>query len=348
VSGGARAAAAQVDRALVCIYLSGGNDSNNLVVPMGQYDAYAGARGKLALPASSLLTVTEAVSQSAYGFHPAMPEIRDLFQMGALAVVANLGQPSPSLPAVEMRHTGAGLAYFPGGRAVPAWAAALAGATPIASQGLVTGFAGSSIGIISLGSAVRTEDADSLDTGSPLNGFPDTGIGQRLGQVAAILAGTARRGMTRPVFFVPMSGFGTVTDQLPQQQALLADLSAAVGKFYQVISSLGLAPRVTIYTDSECSRTLAPNQWNGSDPAWGGHHLVIGGAVLGGKAYGTFPTLTLGGPDDAAKNGTWIPTTSKDQYAATFAAWYGVPYSELGTYLPRLAGTTAPTLGFLG
>lgn len=79
-------------KALVCLFLFGGNDSWNTVVPRGQaeYDTYALARQTLAVPKDLLLSIDDA-QQGAYGFHPVMGGLRDLYQNGKCAIVANIG-----------------------------------------------------------------------------------------------------------------------------------------------------------------------------------------------------------------------------------------------------------------
>jgi uncharacterized protein (DUF1501 family) len=111
---------------------------------------------------------------------------------------------------------------------------------------------------------------------------------------------------------------------------------------------LGVGPQVTTFTLSDFGRTYKPDSNSGSDHAWGSHHLIMGGAVKGGDFYGTFPTLALGGPDDATSEGRWIPTTSLDQYGATLASWFGVPTADLPSIFPNLGNFTNPTLSFLG
>ena len=81
-------------RALVCLFLAGGNDSFNMLVPTsaGEYEAYAQARGNLALARTSLLPITPAnLGGRTFGLHPSMPEARDLFNQGSLAFVSNVG-----------------------------------------------------------------------------------------------------------------------------------------------------------------------------------------------------------------------------------------------------------------
>ncbi len=79
-------------RALVCVFLNGGNDGNNMFVSLDQYSSYSSARNAsgLAIPQASLLPVSPA-SGGSYGFHPSMPEIQSLFNSGKLAVLCNSG-----------------------------------------------------------------------------------------------------------------------------------------------------------------------------------------------------------------------------------------------------------------
>ncbi len=90
-----RAGAPQTDyKALVCLFLAGGNDANNLVIPTDNatYAAYAAGRGALALPQNAVLPITPRTNDGrTWGIHPAMTELRNLFNSGQFAVLANVG-----------------------------------------------------------------------------------------------------------------------------------------------------------------------------------------------------------------------------------------------------------------
>jgi hypothetical protein len=64
--------------------------------------------------------------------------------------------------------------------------------------------------------------------------------------------------------------------------------------------------------------------------------------------YGSFPQLALGGPDDAASEGRWIPSTALDQYGATLVSWFGVADADLTTVFPNLATFTQSKLAVFG
>jgi uncharacterized protein (DUF1501 family) len=81
-------------KALVCVFLFGGNDSFNVVVPRStaEYAAYAASRQNLAIAQDQLIPINPLVSDgSTYGFHPSMSGLADLFEQSRCAVVANVG-----------------------------------------------------------------------------------------------------------------------------------------------------------------------------------------------------------------------------------------------------------------
>src|SRR5579863_1057711 len=80
-------------RALVCVFLFGGNDSNNTVIPMDDtnYNAYTSIRGSLALSGANLTPTVTSVSGAPYAFHAKLAEVASMFSSKELAVVANVG-----------------------------------------------------------------------------------------------------------------------------------------------------------------------------------------------------------------------------------------------------------------
>ena len=77
-------------KALVCVFMFGGNDANNMLIPFDTtgYNNYAGIRGPLALPQNTLL---QLAPQPNFALHPSMPELQGLFNSGNAAFLANVG-----------------------------------------------------------------------------------------------------------------------------------------------------------------------------------------------------------------------------------------------------------------
>ena len=81
-------------KALVCLFMFGGNDGNNLLVPRdtAAYAQYQSIRSNLALPRDSLLPLAATNTGSVqYGLHPAMGGLQGLFNQGKAALIANVG-----------------------------------------------------------------------------------------------------------------------------------------------------------------------------------------------------------------------------------------------------------------
>src|SRR5262249_53872706 len=81
-------------RALVCVFLFGGNDGNNTVIPYDGYNdpgGYAAVRtaSTLAIPKANLLPI--ATSYGTYGLHPKLPDVQNLYNQGKVAIICNAG-----------------------------------------------------------------------------------------------------------------------------------------------------------------------------------------------------------------------------------------------------------------
>ena len=188
--------------------------------------------------------------------------------------------------------------------------------------------------------------------------FPATSLGNQLKQIAKLIKVRDLAGITmkRQIFFCTLGNFDTHTNQTSStltgnQGNNFTQLSQAMKAFYDEMVAQGISDKVTTFTQSDFGRTLQPSGSGvgavGSDHAWGNHAFIMGGAVIGRAFYGTYPILTLGGPDDTDNRGRWIPTTSVDQYAATLASWYGLAPADIPTVLPNLSNFAPQNLGFL-
>jgi uncharacterized protein (DUF1501 family) len=410
-------------RALVCIFLFGGNDSNNSVIPMddASYKAYTSLRGSLALSGSDLTPPVTSVSGAPYAFHAKLAEVASLFSSKELAVVANVGSlvqpltreqyqsqqaPIPSnlfshsdqqlqwQTALAQGHSPTGWAgraadYIAGqginsskfpvfismagnsleGTGVQTQPVAIAPGKPLQLAGFNNSRA-SQARLNALNSLLKTDtgvslvqaanntmansitDAQALEAAlakaTPLKTqFPTTSIAAQLEQVAQIIQVQSYLGMRRQIFFCTLGGFDTHANEIATHNNLYPQLSPALAAFYDATQELGMAQNVTTFTESDFSRTFQPTTDDGSDHAWGSHHLVLGGAVRGGQIFGKFPTFELGGPDDADVRGRWIPTTSIDQYGATLCSWFGIPDNALATVFPNFPNFGSKKLGFV-
>jgi uncharacterized protein (DUF1501 family) len=98
-------------KALVCIFLYGGNDGMNMVVPTDatRHGQYAGVRGPLALPQDALVPL----EGSDFGLHPSLSAIAPLWSQGALVPVFNVGPLYAPVTKEEFRNAGEGSPLVP-------------------------------------------------------------------------------------------------------------------------------------------------------------------------------------------------------------------------------------------
>ena len=168
--------------------------------------------------------------------------------------------------------------------------------------------------------------------------------------IAKTIGARQALGMSRQTFFVVLPGFDNHDELLNNHQGLLRTLSLGMGELQQALNELNIADKVTTFTISDFARTLTSNG-NGTDHAWGGISMMMGGAVKGRKTYGEYPSLALRSNLDVG-GGVLVPKVSSDEYFAELALWFGVAPSDLPLVLPNIGNFYSPNpqtapIGFL-
>ena len=424
--GEAAAATAADYKALVCVFLYGGNDYGNTLIPYDstRYGLYQGMRPTLAYARSALtptlLTPNVALAGGVqYALAPELSPLLPLFNSNHLAVMLNVGtlmQPttkaqytakSVPLPPKLFSHNDQqsvwqssspeGAASGWGGRMGDLFQAGNGNATftcvnvsgnavylsgnsavqyqvtssgPVALNGIKNPLFGSAACSAALRTLVTAPSAHlfeseyarvmlrslsagdalgaALTGGQTINTVFPTGnsLADQLKLVARMISTASDVGAKRQVFFVSMGGFDNHDGLATIHPGLLTSVANAMQAFYSATVELGVANQITSFTASDFGRTLTAN--DGSDHGWGSMHFMLGGAVNGGRFYGSPPVVANDGPDDVGQ-GRLLPSTSVDQYAATLGKWFGISDADLLTVLPNLSNWNASqrTLGFV-
>ena len=362
-------------KALVCILLEGGADTLGMVLP--RFDARADAHYRALRPGMipSPKTIRPLVA-SRYGLHPEMPQLQRLYNRRDVAIVANVGaleapvdkqtilSQSAPLPPQLFQKIAQRDHQMMAGDDARGWAARVA--DQLKMQRVNVSFGG--LNRMQYGAHHPAlighdphfgvlDDPDNLigrleriDLGIKSDASEhEMPLGRQLESVLSLMA--ARRSAQLPgrqIYFVRQSGWdthGMQSDEIVRHfRRKTAELDTAIGAFVDGLTAWGLDERVTTFTtqDLAAGMRLSPV---GADHGWGGHALVVGGAVRGGL-YGTMPRMRPGSPD-ALDDNALIPTTATDQYLATLVAWLGDGALDTDALFPRLHRFKQSTLGFM-
>ena len=242
------ASTAPGNRALVCIYLFGGEGGSYL---------------------------------------PDVAELKALHRKQALAVVRNVAPPArstsvASTPGEIMAQQYQPLRFLPDGFATLEWAARKAGINAVSGAGAFTFQSG--VSMLCLDGAAPEGDQfentalrAAIGKVKPLQtSFPNTGLGRQLQDVTGLLQAGRRLGLNRPVFLCTANGFTASAERTSNLSARQRDLGEAMAAFYHATVELGLERQVTTYTDAEVPREPGAS--------YSISRLIIGGAALEGDA----------------------------------------------------------------
>lgn len=177
--------------------------------------------------------------------------------------------------------------------------------------------------------------------------FSDTNLSNDMKKIAELIQVRSHLGLNRQVFFVTYGGWDHHDNLIGQQNIKLPELSNAMAEFNEALKELQVHNDVVTFTISDFARTLTSNG-NGSDHAWGGNQMVMGGPIKGSDIFGNYPSLHLDNSLNVSPRGNLIPTTSVDEFYAEMALWFGVSPNDLNYVLPNLcnfyssSGCTVP------
>ena len=305
---------------LVIVTLYGGNDGLNTVVPYTD-STYQSARSNIALSASEVLPISDGL-----GFNSSMPSINSLYGKNNVAVVLGTSYPDPSLshfssmaiwqsasltaditsgwigrwldrqPHNPFNAIGIGSTLPPlmvgeksvasmvdvGGIGLP-WG-------PVASILPRMGVPSSSDG--ALEATAATSISDLYTTAKVLGPLVSTSpTGSYMSEQLSIVSTLINANVPTRVWEVNLSSFDTHTGEVSDQNALLAEVDAAVGAFMTSINSGSRANDVTVMIYSEFGRRVMSNASDGTDHGTSAPVFLIGNSVKGGL-YGEQPSLS--------------------------------------------------------
>jgi len=398
-------------KGVVVLFLQGGVDSFNLLVPHSDcgatdlYKEYSDIRGNVALSKADLLGIdVPAGTQPCkrFGVHPAMPKVKKLYDEGDAAFIANAGamvepmtkseylakskQLPPSLFAHNVMQRSAQTVHAQYassdgvlGRIIQALQSqasstyktasfSISGNKKILDGGSPPDIMHSSQGVIrydgyqELGGPIhellgvnqsssifadthaelvlsaleRTEALGAiLDNVTLTQSFGTDQMSRQLQQVATLVAARERLGIERGAFVTALGGFDThssLGDSLAQR---LAWIDTAVDSFAREMKAQGAWDDIAILTISDFGRTLTSNGL-GTDHAWGGNYMLMGGGVNGGQILGQFPQSLKEDSDLNLGRGRVLPTTPWEAPWYGLAQWLGVATARMQEVLPNL------------
>ncbi len=173
--------------------------------------------------------------------------------------------------------------------------------------------------------------------------FSANELSQSLQMIARTIAVRDTLGMCRQTFFVVYDGWDHHDELLNNYSQMITVVSKAMGEFNAAMEELNVWDKVTTFTVSDFARTLTSNG-NGTDHAWGGNVMVMGGGVKGGDIFGFYPSLAQSN-SQIVENSVVVPTISTDEYFYELGKWFGVPDSEANMILPNLGNFYSTSSG---
>ena len=404
-------------KALVMVFLAGGADTYNMLVPMNcpLYDEYTEVRASVALSPSELNSISTAgQSCGEFGIHARLPILKELYDSQHAAFLSNIGSLAEPLSKDQweigtgQRCTGlfshsdqqqaaqtltcqysgssqkgaggriadalasgeqkyrtmsfsvAGMSTWPQGRSTPAEIIDQRSGTVsfnhydrlktvidnitsvrhgnIYAEEFSTKFAKALKFNQELEEQLKSAK---LQTPFPTN---EIDLSRQLKQVARLISARTARKAERDVFYVEIGGWDTHSSVSSELNGRFTDLNAALTSFVNELKAQSIFDSTTIMTHSDFARTLTPNSGEGTDHAWGGNYVMLGGALKGGRIYNDFPASFREGSAQDAGRGRLIPKYPWENMMVPVAEWMGLESGQISSVFPNIGSFNSSLL----
>ncbi len=364
------------ERIIVSVFLFGGNDGLNTLVP-AEDGRYRSARGQLAVDVTGATSVGEGLH-----LHPALARLKSRFDAGQVALVRGVGESSKDHSHFSSRATW--MSAQPGVANPTGWLGRYAdsagmgelsavsigwGEVPLVLKGNTTpttslppngglfgadrsesyerhamealsriGGAGGGIG--PFGSVVSGSIESAVDTAQQISpAYVPTLPTEGLGLDLALAAQVINLDVGARVLSVSLSGFDSHSSMRPDHDNLMAELDAGIDAFFANLAPQ-FAGRTSLLVSSEFGRRVRPNDSGGTDHGAAGLAMLIGPRVNGGL-HGVQPSL-----GDLDRRGDLKHHVDfRSIYASVLDDWLGADHTAiLGSsyFKPTLFRTPGP------
>ena len=172
------------------------------------------------------------------------------------------------------------------------------------------------------------------DVGDSSN-IPKSIVGKRLNTVSKMIKVRSKRGVTKDFFAVVDHNYDHHFEGLTKLNPKLDALDAALNGFRLDMKSIGTWDSTTVIVVSEFGRSISKNSGGGTDHAWLGHALLLGGGIKGG-IHGKHPSSYRSTDAHNIGRGLMIPYAPFETFWAAVAQHVGIEDDEMKDVLPNM------------
>jgi len=177
-----------------------------------------------------------------------------------------------------------------------------------------------------------TDELAAVTLLNPNWGIDSGGTYNQIRRIAELMISANSKNVERGLYFATTGGFDTHNSV--DLDGILERYDTPIGLLADELKAQGLWDDTVIVIASEFARTMKSNGL-GTDHAWGGNAMVVGGGLDGGRVLGTYISRFEDDAPDVISNGRVLPTTPWEAIWLGISEWMGVTPDQMDYVLPN-------------